>query len=130
MLKIARLGTDPDLGETRLKRFDSHQLERNYVAWSSAPKMVPILVGFERVIPGLESYGRPATDHVVPASERIICHQVQGDLGTIPIVQGFLQELGPIDAAGHAAGNDKLGDLFPVLVRHQTEKQGEHVGVK
>ena len=124
------LRMDADARAARLKGLEAYEAEGEEVAGCGSPGVIPVLVGFKGVVPGFEGEGGTDAQHVVPTAKAVGGQQAQGIIGLPGLVQGIQQELGPINAAGHAARTDKGYHALLPLGRDQSEQQREHIGVQ
>lgn len=80
LFQATRLGTYLHLLKCRRQWSDAHQTERNDIGWGGSPRMIPVLIGFPFVAPGLHCYGRAFSYHVHPAAVALACHQGEGGI--------------------------------------------------
>ena len=90
-------------GESRFQRLDPEQPARNDVCRCRAPRVIPVLIRLERIVPCFHGNGCALADHVHPAPESIGGHEFQCVIGETAFAACFQQKLCREDAACHTA---------------------------
>ena len=117
-LQGSGMGLDAQFAESAFQWFQPHHIAGNEIGWSSTPCMVPVEVGLEDRIPGLQTYTAAQANHIVPAPLACGIEQRHGIFVDARFEKGIHQELGTIYATCHSAR------LY--VVAHGTEMFGRH----
>lgn len=127
MLERAQMRADDRATPAGGEGLDAKDEAWKQIRRRGAPGVVPILVGFEFLVPRLPSDRSAALEHMPPAAlarsgderERGVAHAI--------LQQSLEQVLRGVDRAGHASPHDECGHSRARAVGHEAERQGEEI---
>ena len=119
--RIRRNGKFP---ESCFQRTDPRNITDNNISGRAAPGMTPVLIGFERIIPGLHGDRGAAVNHIVPGTFAARSDQIQSVISQTVFKTALQQELSCKHTACHTFALKQLKYFFIFIFSEIPQRTG------